>query len=165
MLVGGFFQRSMRYGKIFKLIDGISQRTLTQTLKGLEREGLVTRTLYPIPPRVDYALAERGPTLIPPVVALRGRRTIGLLSRPPAAARSIKIKTDEWSDFRCCADAMRADEGPLQSYLTLLRPKLAMAQIDKWTRQPPRCRPATDWQLPPDPAAAGTGDNCVDPRR
>jgi DNA-binding HxlR family transcriptional regulator len=58
----------MRYGKIFNLIDGISQRMLTQTLKGLEREGLVTRTLYPtIPPRVDYALAERRQTLIPPV--------------------------------------------------------------------------------------------------
>ena len=69
--IGCFSQRSMRYGKIFNLRDGISQRMLSQRLKGLEREGLVTRTLYPtIPPRVDYALAERGQTLIPPVVAL-----------------------------------------------------------------------------------------------
>ena len=61
----------MRYGEIFNLIDGVSQRMLTLTLKGLERDGLVTRTLYPtIPPRVDYALTERGQTLIPPVVAL-----------------------------------------------------------------------------------------------
>jgi DNA-binding HxlR family transcriptional regulator len=41
---------------------------LTLTLKGLERDGLVTRTLHPtIPPRVDYELTERGQTLIPPV--------------------------------------------------------------------------------------------------
>lgn len=68
---GCFSQRSIRYDKTFNLIDGISQRLLTQTLKGLEREGLVTRTLHPtIPPPVDYGLAERGQTLIPPLVAL-----------------------------------------------------------------------------------------------
>jgi DNA-binding HxlR family transcriptional regulator len=71
MVVGDLSQRSMRYGEIFNLIEGISQHMLTLTLKGLERDGLVTRTLYPtIPPRVDYALTERGQTLIPPVVAL-----------------------------------------------------------------------------------------------
>jgi DNA-binding HxlR family transcriptional regulator len=61
---------------------------LTQTLKGLEREGLVTRTLYPtIPPRVDYALVERGHTLIPPVVALwtwaQDRQAAIETGRPP----------------------------------------------------------------------------------
>jgi DNA-binding HxlR family transcriptional regulator len=56
----------MRYSQLFKLVDGVSQRMLT--LKGLERDGLVTRTVYPtIPPRVDYALTERGQTLIVPL--------------------------------------------------------------------------------------------------
>jgi DNA-binding HxlR family transcriptional regulator len=50
---------AMRYNQIFKSVGGISQRMLT--LKNLERDGLVSRTLYPtIPPRVDYELTERG---------------------------------------------------------------------------------------------------------
>jgi DNA-binding HxlR family transcriptional regulator len=44
MVVGDLSQRSMRYGEIFNLIEGISQHMLTLTLKGLERDGLVTRT-------------------------------------------------------------------------------------------------------------------------
>jgi DNA-binding HxlR family transcriptional regulator len=61
----------MRYSQIFKLMHGISQRMLTLTLKSLERDGLVTRTMHPtIPPRVDYALTERGQTLIVPLSAL-----------------------------------------------------------------------------------------------
>jgi DNA-binding HxlR family transcriptional regulator len=58
----------MRYRQIFKRVDGISQRMLTLTLKGLERDGLVTRTVYPTnPPRVDYELTERGKTLVVPL--------------------------------------------------------------------------------------------------
>jgi DNA-binding HxlR family transcriptional regulator len=60
----------MRYDKIFNLTDGISQRMLTQTLKGLDVRARHVNLYPPIPPRVDYALAERGQTLIPPVVAL-----------------------------------------------------------------------------------------------
>jgi DNA-binding HxlR family transcriptional regulator len=71
MVVGVLSQGSMRYSQIFKLMHGISQRMLTLTLKGLERDGLVTRTVHPtIPPRVDYALTERGQTLIVPLYAL-----------------------------------------------------------------------------------------------
>jgi DNA-binding HxlR family transcriptional regulator len=61
----------MRYNQIFKSVGGISQRMLTLTLKNLERDGLVSRTMYPtIPPRVDYALTERGKTLFEPLNAL-----------------------------------------------------------------------------------------------
>ena len=68
MVVGVLSQGSMRYSQIFKLMHGISQRMLTLTLKGLERDGLVTRTVYPTnPPRVDYELTERGKTLIVPL--------------------------------------------------------------------------------------------------
>lgn len=61
----------VRFNQLRRQIDGISQRMLTITLRGLERDGLVTRTLFPtIPPRVDYALTEEGRTLLEPVMAL-----------------------------------------------------------------------------------------------
>lgn len=61
----------VRFNRLRRQIDGISQRMLTITLRGLERDGLVTRTLFAtIPPRVDYALTEEGRTLLEPVMAL-----------------------------------------------------------------------------------------------
>lgn len=60
-----------RFNELKRGIDGISQRMLTLTLRGLERDGLITRTMYPtIPPRVDYELTELGRTLLKPVMAL-----------------------------------------------------------------------------------------------
>lgn len=60
-----------RFNELKRGIDGISQRMLTLTLRGLERDGLITRTMYPtIPPRVDYELTELGQTLLVPVMAL-----------------------------------------------------------------------------------------------
>lgn len=54
-----------RFSDLRRSIDGISQRMLTVTLRGLERDGLVTRTVYPVvPPRVDYALTPLGETLL-----------------------------------------------------------------------------------------------------
>lgn len=53
-----------RFSDLHRGIEGISQRMLTVTLRGLERDGLVTRTVYPVvPPRVDYALTPLGETL------------------------------------------------------------------------------------------------------
>ena len=51
----------MRFGQLRRQLEGITQKMLTQTLRTLERDGLVTRTLYPtIPPRVDYELTDLG---------------------------------------------------------------------------------------------------------
>jgi DNA-binding HxlR family transcriptional regulator len=61
----------MRFNELRRSIGGISQRMLTLTLRGLERDGLVTRTVFPtIPPRVDYALTPLGRDLLEPVSAL-----------------------------------------------------------------------------------------------
>lgn len=55
---------SMRFTELKRTIDGVSQRMLTATLRHLERDGLVKRTVYPVvPPRVDYELTELGRTL------------------------------------------------------------------------------------------------------
>ena len=60
-----------RFSEIKREVGGISQRMLTLTLRALERDGLVTRTVTPsIPPRVDYALTELGRSLLKPVQAL-----------------------------------------------------------------------------------------------
>ena len=60
-----------RFNELKRMIGGISQRMLTLTLRGLERDGHVTRTMFPtIPPRVDYELTELGRGLIKPVQAL-----------------------------------------------------------------------------------------------
>ncbi|WP_246450499.1 winged helix-turn-helix transcriptional regulator [Sphingomonas rhizophila] len=60
-----------RFSELKRAIDGISQRMLTLSLRGLERDGLVTRTVTPtIPPRVDYELTELGVSLRGPVRAL-----------------------------------------------------------------------------------------------
>src|SRR6266403_717019 len=60
-----------RFNELRRAIASISQRMLTLTLRGLERDGLVTRTMFPtIPPRVDYELTELGCSLLTPVNAL-----------------------------------------------------------------------------------------------
>ncbi len=64
-------ERSRRFSDLRRTIDGISQRMLTVTLRGLERDGLVARTVHPtVPPRVEYALTPMGCTLLDTVCAL-----------------------------------------------------------------------------------------------
>lgn len=61
----------MRFGELKKGIHGISQRMLTVTLKHLEQDGLLTRTVYPqIPPKVEYQLTELGRSLLGQLVQL-----------------------------------------------------------------------------------------------
>src|SRR6185312_4242653 len=60
-----------RFSQLKRAIAGISQRMLTLTLRSLERDGLVTRTVHPtVPPSVEYALTALGRTLLEPVMAL-----------------------------------------------------------------------------------------------
>jgi DNA-binding HxlR family transcriptional regulator len=67
ILAGG----TMRYAELQRAIGGISQKMLTQTLRSLERDGLVQRTVHPVvPPKVEYSLTRLGRTLIEPLHAL-----------------------------------------------------------------------------------------------
>ena len=60
-----------RFSDLRRAVEGISQRMLTHTLRGLERDGLVVRTVFPtVPPRVEYALSPLGKTLLKTVTDL-----------------------------------------------------------------------------------------------
>jgi DNA-binding HxlR family transcriptional regulator len=84
MVVGALSGGPIRYNEIRRRVEGISQRMLTLTLKGLEQDGLVTRTMYPtIPPRVEYELTELGRKLIVP---LRGLYEWALENQPAMLA-------------------------------------------------------------------------------
>lgn len=64
-------ERGRRFTELLGAIEGISQRMLTVTLRGLERDGIVTRTVHAVvPPRVDYALTPLGRTLLTTVTEL-----------------------------------------------------------------------------------------------
>jgi DNA-binding HxlR family transcriptional regulator len=68
ILLGG---RPHRYNELHRAIDGISQRMLTHTLRGLETDGLVRREVHPtVPPSVEYSLTPLGRTLLEPLSAL-----------------------------------------------------------------------------------------------
>ena len=71
LVVGELGGGAKRFNEIRRSLGSISQRMLTLTLRGLERDGLVTRTVFPtIPPRVDYELTDLGRGLAQPVQAL-----------------------------------------------------------------------------------------------
>lgn len=72
LVVSSLEQGTKRFSSLQREIGGISQKMLTQTLRGLERDGLVSRTIYPtIPPKVEYTLTDLGRTLVGLVDAVR----------------------------------------------------------------------------------------------
>jgi DNA-binding HxlR family transcriptional regulator len=84
-----------RFSELRREIDPISQRMLTLTLRGLERDGLVTRTVTPsVPPRVDYALTDLGRSLQEPVIALT-QWAISHLEQIAAAQKRFDDRTAE----------------------------------------------------------------------
>ncbi len=71
LVVGKLGDGPMRFNELRQAVGGISQKMLTTTLRGLQRDGFITRTVFPtIPPRVDYELTELGRELLVPVNAL-----------------------------------------------------------------------------------------------
>ena len=71
LLICKLGEGTKRNGELMRTIGGISQKMLTQTLRNLERDGLVLRTIFPtVPPKVEYALTPLGTTLIEPLTAI-----------------------------------------------------------------------------------------------
>ena len=71
LIVGSLQERTKRFGELRREIGGVSQKMLTQTLRGLERDGIVTRKVYAsVPPKVEYSLTALGQTLVPILEAI-----------------------------------------------------------------------------------------------
>jgi DNA-binding HxlR family transcriptional regulator len=72
LVIGLLDQRPHRFGELRRRIGGISQKMLTQTLRSLERDGLVNRRVEPtVPVKVEYSLTPLGESLVPPLAAIR----------------------------------------------------------------------------------------------
>lgn len=71
LLIYALGRQVRRHGELKRIVGGISQKMLTQTLRALERDGLVTRSVYDVlPPRVEYSLTPLGQTLLEPLRAI-----------------------------------------------------------------------------------------------
>ncbi|MCS7482627.1 winged helix-turn-helix transcriptional regulator [Umezawaea endophytica] len=72
LTIGALEDGPQRFGEVRRKVEGITQKMLTQTLRTLTRDGLITRTVYPtVPLRVDYELTPLGRSLVAPLRALR----------------------------------------------------------------------------------------------
>ena len=72
LIVGALENKTKRFGELRREIGGVSQKMLTQTLRGLERDGLVARVVYAsVPPKVEYSLTELGRTLVRTLETIR----------------------------------------------------------------------------------------------
>lgn len=66
LIIRNLLTRPWRFNELKKDLDGISQKVLTDSLRTMEEDGIITRTVYPeVPPRVEYALSELGETMRP----------------------------------------------------------------------------------------------------
>ena len=66
LILRNLLSRPWRFNELQKSLEGISQKVLTDSLRSMESDGIITRTVYPeVPPRVEYALSELGETMRP----------------------------------------------------------------------------------------------------
>lgn len=72
LVIGALEHKTKRFGQLRREVGGVSQKMLTQTLRGLERDGIVKRKVYAsVPPKVEYSLTELGHTLVHILEAIR----------------------------------------------------------------------------------------------
>ena len=72
LIIRNLLDRPWRFNELKKDLDGISQKVLTDSLRAMENDGIITRTVYPeAPPRVEYALSELGESMRPILEAMQ----------------------------------------------------------------------------------------------
>lgn len=71
LILRNLMSRPWRFNELLKSLSGLSQKVLTDNLRAMENDGIITRTVYPeVPPRVEYALSELGESMRPILKAL-----------------------------------------------------------------------------------------------
>ena len=71
LILRNLLQRPWRFNELKRSLEGISQKVLTDSLRSMENDGIITRTIYPeVPPRVEYALSELGESMRPIITAM-----------------------------------------------------------------------------------------------
>lgn len=71
LIMRNLLQRSWRFNELHKDLKGISQKVLTDSLRSMKNDGIITRTVYPeVPPRVEYALSDLGESMRPIIKAM-----------------------------------------------------------------------------------------------
>ena len=71
LIMRNLMSRPWRFNELKKDLEGISQKVLTDSLRSMEADGIITRTVYPeVPPRVEYALSELGESMRPIIKAM-----------------------------------------------------------------------------------------------
>lgn len=71
LVIGALFEGPMRFTQLRQRVGGVAPKVLTQTLRAMERDGLLTRTVFAqVPPRVDYTLTDLGRSLAAPLAVL-----------------------------------------------------------------------------------------------
>lgn len=72
LIIRNLQDRPWRFNELHRSLEGVSQKVLTDSLRSMEADGIITRTVYPeVPPRVEYALSELGRSLQPILDAMR----------------------------------------------------------------------------------------------
>lgn len=71
LIMRNLLKRPWRFNELRRDLDGISQKVLTDSLRSMEKDGIITRTVYPeVPPRVEYALSDLGESMRPIIQAM-----------------------------------------------------------------------------------------------
>jgi DNA-binding HxlR family transcriptional regulator len=72
LIIRNLLVRPWRFGELQKSLDGISQKVLSESLRSMEADGIITRTVYPeVPPRVEYALSPLGESMRPILASMQ----------------------------------------------------------------------------------------------
>ena len=72
LIIRNLLERPWRFNELQRSLEGVSQKVLTDSLRSMEADGIITRTVYPeVPPRVEYALSELGQSLKPILDAMK----------------------------------------------------------------------------------------------
>ncbi len=72
LIIRNLLERPWRFNELKKNLEGISQKVLTDSLRAMEEDGIITRTVYPeVPPRVEYALSDLGESMRPILTAMQ----------------------------------------------------------------------------------------------